>query len=641
MKKLTRALVGALGVALVAPHSAHALGTWSSFNAPVGLNPLVTMLLTDGSVLIAEDFHSAEWWILKPDANGNYSTGTFTKKANGPVQRLYYGHAVLADGRVLTTGGEYINGSAVWSNRCDIYDPTTNIWTNLTPPAGWTRIGDPPHAVLEDGRFFLGNAIDNKTSFFNPATNTFSPGPNKLDSGSEEGWALMHDGTLINPMGVSSPNAEKYDPAQNKWIAAGTLPVPIFEASSREPGAGLSLYDGRVWESGGTGFSVIYNMPSAPALPGSWTQGPTFPMIAGKQTGAKDGMVAILPNGKVMAVVSPVDGVAGNFLSPTYWFEYDPNTNLLTQVPSPAISNGPCYTARLVMLPNGQMMYTQGINTIFLYTPDGGPQTSWRSAVSYSPKVLTPGSSVTVLGTQLNGLTQGANYGDEGVPATNYPVIRLRQQGGSNVYFCRTTNHSTMGIRPGSTVHWTTCAIPTTVPAGNYDMEVTANGVSSAGYSVKVGATATKFKGTLNLDAGYLGRYANVPLSYELRTPGSGAVVQSGTFHVTNSGAYEISTDLAGTVDLFVRGSHWLWKASTGRVLDNTTQTINLTILNGDCDGSNTVTTDDYFILSLAFGLDLGDAGYDARADLDGNDSITTDDYLILSGNFDLSGDES
>jgi hypothetical protein len=62
-------------------------------------------------------------------------------------------------------------------------------------------------------------------------------------------------------------------------------------------------------------------------------------------------------------------------------------------------------------------------------------------------------------------------------------------------------------------------------------------------------------------------------------------------------------------------------------------------LLSGDCDDNDVINTDDYLILSAAFDLSQGDAGYDARADLDGNSFVNTDDYLLLNENFDEVGE--
>lgn len=65
---------------------------------------------------------------------------------------------------------------------------------------------------------------------------------------------------------------------------------------------------------------------------------------------------------------------------------------------------------------------------------------------------------------------------------------------------------------------------------------------------------------------------------------------------------------------------------------------IEFSLLSGDCDDNDAVTTDDYLIISAAFDTAFGDPGYDFRADLEEDDFVNTDDYLLLSQNFDLSG---
>jgi hypothetical protein len=54
-----------------------------------------------------------------------------------------------------------------------------------------------PLCVLEDGRVLLGYIYGTQTSLFDPITGTFSPGPDKGDSSSEEAFALLPDGTVL------------------------------------------------------------------------------------------------------------------------------------------------------------------------------------------------------------------------------------------------------------------------------------------------------------------------------------------------------------------------------------------------------------------------------------------------------------
>ena len=52
---------------------------------------------------------------------------------------LYFGSQVMPDGKHVTVeGGEYLNCSAVWTNKGAIYDTVANTWTNVPPPSGWS-----------------------------------------------------------------------------------------------------------------------------------------------------------------------------------------------------------------------------------------------------------------------------------------------------------------------------------------------------------------------------------------------------------------------------------------------------------------------------------------------------------------------
>ncbi len=61
-----------------------------------------------------------------------------------------------------------------------------------------------------------------------------------------------------------------------------------------------------------------------------------------------------------------------------------------------------------------------------IYTPIGTYQSAWRPTISASsfPGTVNPGSvNNSVFGTQFNGISQGASYGDDAQSATNYPLV--------------------------------------------------------------------------------------------------------------------------------------------------------------------------------------------------------------------------
>src|SRR5437016_4906777 len=135
-----------------------ASGTWTDVATalPFTNGPWGPMLLTDGTVII-EDFCTspAQWYRLTPNRKGNYAHGTWSKIAAMPsgYSPLFFAQQVLPDGRVIINGGEYNNCSADWTNKGALYDPVADGWTSVSPPSGWSTIGDAQSIILPDGTY--------------------------------------------------------------------------------------------------------------------------------------------------------------------------------------------------------------------------------------------------------------------------------------------------------------------------------------------------------------------------------------------------------------------------------------------------------------------------------------------------------
>src|SRR5258708_28144651 len=121
----------------------------------------VGFLLTDGSVVFQGD-KSFDWFKLTPDQSGSYAKGTWSQIASLPAGYVPedFASSVLADGRLVILGGEYINSNFVLSNLGASYDPVTNIWTSLAAPSGLCYIRDSPSSVLPDGQLLIGRKVD-------------------------------------------------------------------------------------------------------------------------------------------------------------------------------------------------------------------------------------------------------------------------------------------------------------------------------------------------------------------------------------------------------------------------------------------------------------------------------------------------
>lgn len=452
-------------------------GTWSTItNAPPDALS-TTLLLTDGRVL-AQGFGTNEWYILKPDANGSYANGTWTQVASSTDAPLYYASGVLRDGRVIYTGGEYDGFSMVYLNTSEIYDPVANTWTDAGAPAGWNNIGDCPGCVLPDGRWFVGRVGSLNTAIYDPVAGTWAAAANKISNVSEEGWTLLPDGSLLSVDATNPPNAEKYLPSSNQWVAAGATPQVLVDGI-REIGGQVLLPDGRVFVIGATGFTALYTPPPIANQAGSWVSGPTIPQVNNQAQGTVDAPACLLPNGKVLFTAGPITNPAG-FHPPTSAFEYDPVANTITQVGDPANTARTPYEGRMLMLPTGEVLYTSYTATVEIYTPDGSPDPVWVPTITGWPNTIRQGGTFTLKGRQINGLSQCVFYGNDATQATNYPIVRLESTTSSAVYYCKTSNFSTMGLQTGTVIHSCDVHVPSSVPLGSYCLTVIANGIASA-----------------------------------------------------------------------------------------------------------------------------------------------------------------
>jgi hypothetical protein len=390
--------------------------------------------------------------------------------------RLYYASAVLADGRVFVAGGEYSDAGSDTST-AEIYDPVINTWKTIAPPPGWTNIGDAPCAVLPDGRVLLGSIFTPQTAIYDPSTNSWTAAGNKNDSSSEETWTLLPDETVLTAECSNHPKSEKYVAAADKWVTAGNIPVDLVQASSIEIGPALLLPSGHVFATGASGHTALYTPPNIASQPGAWAAGPDFPKDNnGKLMEAKDAPGCLMPNGRVLCVAGPA-GEGGTYPGPTSFFEFDGAS--LVPVPNPPNNGGPPYVGRMMLVPAGQVLFAAGGNQIFVYTPVGAPDPAWAPHITSSPLVVEAGHSYGLQGRQLNGLSQAVSYGDDCSCATNYPLVRIKHLPSGKIYFCRTFNHTTMGVATGTSIQGTTFKVPFGAPIGQSELVIIANGIAS------------------------------------------------------------------------------------------------------------------------------------------------------------------
>jgi hypothetical protein len=471
---------------------------WTLLNNQPTFFAGTSLLLTDGTVIVESmttgGFGTGGWWRLTPDSFGSYVNGTWAPIANLPsgYAPLYFASAVLPDGRVMIAGGEFNgtpppNSPPQDTTLAAIYNPATNTWTSVSAPTGWSSIGDAPSAVLPNGTFMLGNCCSSQAALLNASNLTWTAtGAGKSDSNNEEGWTLLPSGQVLTVDTVNTPNSELYTPSTGVWSTANTTNVSLV--AGFEIGPAVLRPDGTVFATGATSNTAIYH-------PGTntWTAGPTF----SNGLAIDDGPAALLPNGNVLVDTSVPPPPNQPATGPSLFFEF--NGSNFIAVPAPSGSNSlPSFTGRMLVLPTGQVLFTDGTSTVSVYTTSGTFQSSWRPTITSVSTSLTAGTTNnSISGTQFNGLSQGAAYGDDAQSATNYPLVRITNTGTGHVVYAKTHSHSTMAVATGSTTVSTQFDIPLTIDTGASTLQVVANGIPSASIAVTINPPPSHATGTI------------------------------------------------------------------------------------------------------------------------------------------------
>jgi len=287
----------------------------------------------------------------------------------------------------------------------------------------------------------------------------------------EEGWTLLPNKQLLTVDARNGTNSELYVPASGKWQSAGSTIVQL--SAELEVGPAVLRPNGTVFATGAGGHTAIYDTST-----GAWIIGPDFPVVSAGQLAIADGPAALLTNGNVLCDTS-APGVLG-----TYFFEFD-GTNL-NQVPAPP--NAPfeqAFYGRMLVLPTGQILFTDGSSDAEVYTPAGTYRAHWAPRIQSAPSSVTPGRSYLISGHLFNGLSQGAAYGDDAQSATNYPLVRISNLGTGHVFYSRTHDHSSMAVAFGGRVS-THFDVPLDQETGPSSLVVVTNGIPSDPIAINV-----------------------------------------------------------------------------------------------------------------------------------------------------------
>lgn len=486
---VSRSVAGILGLVLLAGLAG--AQSWTPVAHPFpGSGAGAAFLLTDGTVMVHQEQSTNDaWYKLTPDINGSYANGTWTAVAPIPFYSpLFFGSAVLPDGRLLIEGGEYNHLSAVWTNMGAIYNPKLNTWKQVNPPTGWTTIGDAQGVILSTGVYMQANCCTRQFAYFQPGTLTWTAFDTngKFDVFDEEGFNLLPNGQVLTvdayvfQYDPNGKNSELYNPGTKTWSSAGSTVVQLWDShcgiqsqASFEVGPAVLRPDGTVFATGantcGPGHTAIYHTATK-----TWTAGPDFPGLIS----IADGPGALEINGKVLVMGSI------NEQPPASFFEWDGSTLSATVNPPNAVSDGSFY-GHLLNLPSGQILLADYSTDVELFNPSGTFNPAWAPSITTFPATVTHGLSYPIQGNRFAGMSQGGAYGDDYQPYTNYALVRITNNSTHHVFYCRTHNPSSYKVQ-ATGLQTTHFDVPKTIELGPSTLEIVTNGIPSPAVQVTV-----------------------------------------------------------------------------------------------------------------------------------------------------------
>jgi hypothetical protein len=128
----------------------------------------------------------------------------------------------------------------------------------------------------------------------------------------------------------------------------------------------------------------------------------------------------------------------GIFKKGSEFFEWDGTSLIPVPAPAPAKAE-PSFLGNMLVLPTGELLWTDVSGNAYVYASTGSANPAWAPRIAGAPPVtsITRGKTYHLSGFNLNGLSQGAAYGDDAQGATNYPLVRITNRATGHVFYAR------------------------------------------------------------------------------------------------------------------------------------------------------------------------------------------------------------
>jgi len=288
--------------------------------------------MADGRVIVVGGHISGHNGL--PDTNlFDSTTRTWTRVAPMNTGRWYATATALPDGRVLAMSGE-INCAGCFAPIPEVYDPKTNIWTELTG-ASMSLPYYPHMLVLPDGRVLAASTAEEPiaTQILDVNAQTWTVvDPNPVDGGSAAMYApgkIIKSGRSVDPdqpviPSVATTYVLDMNQATPAWREVGTMAFP------RAYHTLTSLPDGTILVTGGGTTTDAVGVATAVLAAELWSpQTESWTTLSSMQKPRlyhsealllPDARVLVLGGGRFNGVNEPTDQLSSEFFSPPYLF---------------------------------------------------------------------------------------------------------------------------------------------------------------------------------------------------------------------------------------------------------------------------------------------------------------------------------
>ncbi|HYO55272.1 kelch repeat-containing protein [Archangium sp.] len=248
-------------------------GTWSSTGNSVTNHRLHTAtLLADGRVLVMGGTTGYGTRLASAEVYDPL-TGTWSATGSMATARRAFTATLLRDGRVLVAGGLIDGNDECTGTNClglaELYDPATGTWTSAGSMS--TARGFHAAALLANGKVLVsGGGTDgsqsNAAELYDPATGTWTSTGEMLSPRRRHSLTLLPNGLVLAVGGYDAStgihsSAELYNPLTGAWCTTGTMSQNRYEHTATPLSGGrvlitagfstASQYTAEVYDFGG------------------------------------------------------------------------------------------------------------------------------------------------------------------------------------------------------------------------------------------------------------------------------------------------------------------------------------------------------------------------------------------------------